>query len=327
MASTAELLEKIKQKKQAIQQASGRRVKTLKPTPGKSRWRILPSWRGDGQQFWHDFGQHFIKNTAGELQAVYVCLSKTYGDDRPCEVCNSLSSAIKACDDDTVIEKLKEASSKGRILLNALHLDGEDPKTPGILELTPTTFEKFLDLFAEYEDLMDLDAGRDIIITRTGSGLNTEYSIMVGAKTVKVDRAILPKLHNLDEYVAQEYEEGKKKALAAIGNVSGRLSAAGGAGLLTGPKGGSRPTPKDEDLDDDIPFDESSPIGGEVIEGKATEVKEPAPTPPKAASETTPAPSAPKKPDPKLAVEEVPAADIAGSYSDAEIDALLGDLD
>src|SRR6185369_17798296 len=97
MASTAELLEKIKQKKAAIQQSSGRREKTMKPTPGKSRWRILPTWRSnEAEQFWHDFGQHFIKNAAGELQAVYVCLSKTYGDERPCEVCESLQHAIKS---------------------------------------------------------------------------------------------------------------------------------------------------------------------------------------------------------------------------------------
>ena len=196
-----DIMEMVRSKRKAIQQSSGRREKTVKPTPGKNRFRILPGWRGgDDPTFFHDFGQHFIKGVDGQLKAVYVCTEKTYG--KPCAVCEAIAEGMGAAGDDNVLNALSESKSKGRILMNALHLDGDDPKTPVILDLTPTTAEKVFDLMDEYGDITDPKTGIDIIINRTGTGLNTEYSVMPAAKSIKgVPAAILEKLHNLDEYV------------------------------------------------------------------------------------------------------------------------------
>lgn len=223
MSTLAELL---RQKKQDMQ--ASKRKRAAKIPDGKSRWRILPSWRGEGQQFWHDFGQHFIKNTAGEMQAVYVCTEKTYG--RPCEVCNALSTAIKGATDDATMNLLKEARANGRVLVNALHLDGPSPTEVQVLELAPGLFEEIVGIATEWEEagesIFDIKAGKEIIITRTGSGKKTEYSAQVAAKTMhKVDAAVLTKLNDLDEYVKQESSEQQLRALNSVRSVAGLLPA------------------------------------------------------------------------------------------------------
>lgn len=220
----SKLMEMITKKKQELEQQSGRRAKTVKPNVGKNRYRILPTWRapesGLEPEFWKDFGQHFIKDATGKLVAVYVCTEKSLN--KPCQICEAIDESIMAATSDSMIETLKEAKSKGRVLLNALVRDGDNPNVPVILDLTPTTFEKVLEVMQEYGDITDLKEGTDIVVTRSGSGLNTEYTVMAAAKSVPVPATVLKQLHNLDDYAKQEFESGAKKALAAVSAVSGR---------------------------------------------------------------------------------------------------------
>lgn len=243
MAATKDIMELVKSKKAALQAQSGRnREKTVKPPVGRSKWRILPGWRGaDDATFFHDFGQHFIKDVHGALKAVYVCTEKTFG--KPCPICEAINEGISVSENDDVINALKEGKSKGRILLNALHLDGENPTQPVILDLTPTTFEKVLDLIEEWGNITDLENGVDIVINRSGKGINTEYTVTPAPKSAPVQKSVLKSLHNLDDYVKQEYDEGRVKALGAVNAVAGLLSAPGDKPRTALPA----------DCDDDIP--------------------------------------------------------------------------
>ncbi len=239
----ASILDMVRAKKAQIQASSGRREKTHKPQPGKNRYRILPGWRKDDsngpkEQFYRDFAQHFIKNEAGEIQAVVPSMEVIYGKEDP--FADKLREIISRCTDDDELKRLKEMQAKGRVLLNALHLDGEDPTTPVPLDLTPTTFEKVLELIEEHgEEMLDLENGVDIIITRSGKGLNTEYSVMAAAKSKPVDKAVMSKIIDLDAYVNQEYESSAKKAIASLraqGYSMGALAMTPSvAGALTGP--------------------------------------------------------------------------------------------
>jgi hypothetical protein len=226
------LLELLKNKKQDL--ASGKRRKTVKPAAGRSRWRILQSWRGAGQQFWHDFGQHFVKNADNTIAAIYVCTDKTFG--RPCPVCDAVQSAIKGATDDATMELLKEAKSAGRVLLNAVQLDGPTPGEVQILELAPTVFEQVLGIATEYEEagesiiMGDGNPGSDIIITREGTGKNTKYQTMLAAKASAVSPDVLTKLHDLDAYVQQESVEQQQRALNSVRSVAGLLAAPAAAG-------------------------------------------------------------------------------------------------
>ena len=227
--ATEKLLELVRAKKQQIQTQTGRREKATKPITGKNVFRILPSWRGEKSdgQFWHDFGQHYIKGLDGVLKAVYICTQKTY--DKPCSICDGLGKAIHDASDDETINLLKEARSSSRILVNALNRSAgsETPNVPVILELSPTTFEKIMELWemwqAEGIDITALDSGMDIIINRSGKGLLTKYDVQAAPKSATVNASILKDIHNLDDYVAQESDSERVKALTAVHAVVGLL--------------------------------------------------------------------------------------------------------
>lgn len=229
----ASLMDLIKQKKAALN--SGNRAKTVKPPEGRSRWRILPTWRkAEGEtQFWHDFGQHFIKDSTGSLKAVYVCTDKTYG--RPCKVCDAIQQGMHATTDDAMVELLKESKASGRVLCNALHIDSDKPGDPHILELSPNTFAAVLSVIEEWGDkVLSLGAdGMDIIIERTGKGLQTKYSVQIAAKSNAAPADVMKRITDLDEYVKQESLEQEQRALTNLSAVAGLLGApstAAGAG-------------------------------------------------------------------------------------------------
>lgn len=201
--------------------AMTKRDRTVKPRDGKNRIVLLPGWEaGNEHVYFHDFGQHYIKNAAGEIQAVYPCADSTYG--QPCAVCAALSDATRHAPDDATISLLGEAKSSRRVLLNVLVLDGDKPNEPVVYEVAPTVFGAIVDLIEEW----GVEAfKREIVIERSGKGLNTKYTAQISPKTVEVAPATLAKIHNLAEYVKQESEEQQRRAISAIGAVSGHLPA------------------------------------------------------------------------------------------------------
>ena len=253
------LMDLIKQKKASLN--SGKRQKTVKPGDGRSRWRILPSWRDpkhpQAGQFWHDFGQHFIKDGTGQLKAVYVCTDKTFG--KPCPVCSAIELGMRASSDDDMVELLKNSRANGRILLNALQVDGESPNDPQILEVAPSVFNEILNIITEWGDeVLDLDAGKDIIIERVGKGLSTKYSVQIAAKSKPVDASVMSRVANLDEYVQQESEEQARRAIANVSAIAGALPAP--TEYTPRAATGIAAAMADLDLDDDSVLDAPKPV-------------------------------------------------------------------
>lgn len=223
--------------KQKDMAAKKSRTSTLKPLPGKHTYRILPSWRGAGDaQFWHDFSMHFIKTkeSGAKPAAVYVCSEKTFG--KPCEVCDSIKKLMAVSKDDDMTKTLKEAQSAQRYLMNVLHRSGAEPDKVQTLEVGQGVFESICNLIGEYGDITELASGVDLVITRTGAGLDTKYSVMPAAKSAPVPASIIASLQNLDEFVAQENPAGETKALTAVGTIAGLLpsTSASGTGTKTG---------------------------------------------------------------------------------------------
>lgn len=216
------LMELMKNKKQALKQ----KAKTLKPNPGANRYILLPGWRKGEEHIWfHDFGQHYVKNAAGEIQAVYVCADKTYGN--PCPICEGLSKAIKLTSDDETVALLKEAASGQSYLMNVLALDADDDATPQILEVRKSVFGQFVDLIEEWGAAMfDPETPQIVTVNREGKGLNTKYTVQISPKKHTLPKGVMSKLNNLDDYVRQENEEQQRRALSAINNVAGLLPSA-----------------------------------------------------------------------------------------------------
>lgn len=220
---SASLKERIAAKRKDIKAKSGLRADVIRVPPGKNKFRILPAHPslGADAEFWADFGQHYIKDLEGKTKAVYVCTDRTFG--RPCGVCHALEVAGRSVTDDKEMEAVTESQCKrAEILVNVLHLNSSDKaNVPQILQLTPSTFEKVLALMEEYDDITSLTDGTDLILTREGTGLNTEYTVQPARTSGKVDPMVMDSVVNLREFVQQESEEGARKAISQINAIIG----------------------------------------------------------------------------------------------------------
>lgn len=257
MQTTSSLLESIRKRREEEAKRQVQYARTSKPESGKQIYRILPSWRGAGQDFWHDFGMHYVRANPADKPTAYVCSNDTFG--QPCDLCSAVHQAAGmpglTQDDQDFYRGMR---STRRVLVNALHISGPeaDRNKPILLELPIKVFDQIMSIIEEYEaDITQLDpkdGGMNIVINREGTGINTKYSVLPAAKHHKIDNAVLSQLHNIDLYVKQDDEAKKKIALD-------KLSVA--VGVLPASVGSSAATPKlariVDDLDDAPPFDVS----------------------------------------------------------------------
>lgn len=271
MAKPQSIKDLIASKQKDIQSKKGR-GKTWKPTKGKNRIRILPSWRGeDDLQFWHDFGAHFIKNASQEIQAVYICADKTFN--KECEVCQAIGHGIRNASDDETTSLLKEANASQRYLMNVLVLSDPDETKrgePRVMETGIGVFEDILEIISEYDDITRLEGGVDLVITREGSTVkDTKYTVMPSPKSIKVPASVMEKITNLDEYVAQENESERMKAVAAVGRAAGILTAGDTSAEYGGPalEDKSKGTSMSDDMGSVLTEDDIDEISdGELID-------------------------------------------------------------
>lgn len=220
--NAAELKKLLSQAKSEIKTSA----KTIKPQPGQNRYVLLPAQAGGDYMagFYHGFGQHYVKNAAGEVQAVAVCQNATFG--KPCTVCDGLAHAIAHTTDENTLKMLQEANSGKRFLVNVLALDSDSPAEPQLLELSGTAFNGILTNVEEWgEEIFKMGESRILVITREGKGLNTKYAVTVSSKSVTVPAGVYAKVQDIKAYVSRENDEGRNKALSAMRGIAGGLPA------------------------------------------------------------------------------------------------------
>lgn len=241
------VMDLIKAKREQMAQQKAASIKTLKPAAGKHTYRILPSWRKmtkpegkDHDQFWHDIGVHYIRTSTTQnapIEAAYICVNKTF--QRSCDICEQIRRGLKACSSDEEIELLKGANSTQKYLFNVLHRSDATGKAEEVqvLEVGVKVFEQILEIMEEWGDITDLNNGRDIIISREGSGLTTKYTVQPASKSAPVNPSVMNQLIDLDAVVAQEDEAKKQAALTNLAKIWGILPPASGAAIAqTSPK-------------------------------------------------------------------------------------------
>jgi hypothetical protein len=306
---------------------------TIKPKAGRNRYRVLPGWRKNGDvTFFHDFGQHFIKDAAGAVKAVYICTDKTFG--KPCEICDAVAMGIQMSTDDATAKRIKDTGSSGRVLLNVLELDGTSPTIPQVLEVAPSVFNGkkgvggILGLFGEWPNMLDPVAGQDIIVNKAGAGLDTVYAVEIAGASKPVPPEALLKLVDIDAYVAQENAQAAQRALSATRAMAGlppvSASPAIGYTPATGVYG-AQPAPQPWEVDEtlDIGAAAAAAPAAAVVEAAVVAA---APVAAVAAVAQPVAAVAVVQPVAAAAVAPAAVAAVATSTGDAELDALLAGL-
>lgn len=203
--------------------------KIIKFKEGKTTFRVLPFQVEDGEpgQFWFETAVHWIKTeTNGKPVAVCGCDAVVHSTS--CKVCSAIELAKPSAVSDEDAKLIKEWNAKKGVLIQVLILSGSDasPDNPQIVELTPTTFSQVMSVMEEYSsqcDITDPQTGMNLVVERSGKGLDTKYQIMTtptGPKTVA--KGVMEKCVNLKELVEKEFFRGDEvKAITAISNMTG----------------------------------------------------------------------------------------------------------
>ncbi|SCW95786.1 hypothetical protein [Ancylobacter rudongensis] len=242
MGLNPQLLQMVSQAKSKYAGNSG---KAIKPKEGRNTYRIVAPTHQQAPwvdpvtgKWWADLGVHWIKSDPnGKPIAVVGDCDTVY--QQPSPLNTAIEMAIHSAVDEDSKKLYEEWKARKSILLNVV-----DRSTPGddpdVLELTTTTFSKVLELYTMYaeagQDITDPASGQDIVITRTGKGLNTNYDVAIaplapGASHKPVPLASLQKATDLMDFIQKNYFRGEEqKALNAIAQIAGvalpRLGAA-----------------------------------------------------------------------------------------------------
>lgn len=178
---------------------------------GKNVRRILPP-KGEKDMFYSEGYQHFGLGADGKK--VVTCLG-TYG--KKCPVCEYLDS-IKNSSNKEDKEFSKTARKARRIFINVLNRDSdEDEEQVKVLPIGVTILKQVIDIICDpdYGDITDFEEGRDITITKSGKGMNTEYSVLAKPKESVASTqfsaeeldTVMPDLDSL--FTEKSYEEIK----------------------------------------------------------------------------------------------------------------------
>ncbi|WP_354734601.1 hypothetical protein [Acinetobacter nosocomialis] len=228
--NVAKLLANAKKNKEALKS----RESTIKPKPGKNNYVLLGDWNKErNEEFYKPFSQHFIKDysklTDGKPETtVHVCLSKTFGED--CPICDAIAEAgrlLGANATDDQIKTLEDANAGTVYLLNVLEVDdsGKHDGQPKVLQIGKLALSSILDMMDDWGEAIFVDH-QIVTINREGTGLNTKYNVLPGARKVHVDADVFNRVTDLDDYVKQANEEKKRIALSTIKRAAGIYSPA-----------------------------------------------------------------------------------------------------
>lgn len=238
MMDLAALRAKVSQAQSAIEAKKASGTKIAKFPSGTSRWRILPGWRSDEPlNFYHPFGQHWIKDANGKIVAVVVCEWATY--ERPCAFDGPIKEAIRSTTDDGMIKALKDLGANKTILVNMVQIP-LPPGTPGaaafdqanagvpvLMGLPNGVFEKYINLLGTRAvddiNILDLAEGRDIIVTKSGVGMGTEYAVADAAKSTTIDPSVMTKITNIDAFIKAEFDKSQQVSVNVLNQAIARI--------------------------------------------------------------------------------------------------------
>lgn len=167
-------LDAVQKKNEELQNTGGSNYGFDKLAAGKNVRRILPP-KGDRDVFWSEGFMHYSLGAEGKTAV--TCLS-TFGKKCPiCEYLDSIQSS-KNKDDQEMIKNCRKVK---RIFIAVLNRDSTDEEEkPMVLAVGKSVLKGITDCICDpdYGDITDFEDGRDVTITKSGTGLNTSYSVL-----------------------------------------------------------------------------------------------------------------------------------------------------
>lgn len=233
------LRDKIRAKRQQIQDKSAGQERSYKLSNGKTYFRLLPGAVAAPDEFYQEIGIHWIKDAKGKVITAVGDREICYGE--PCPVRAAIERFIKVsqeANDDDAVKRGKDMLAKPRFYVNAVIVKapGEFEKDkPVILDLPQSAFDSIL---SQIEDLLEetpadgdltekgpfsLKSGVTFVIEKTGSGLETRYNAFIhaGSKAIPVPRAAYDAAIDLAGFKRAQFDGRARKALAALGDMLG----------------------------------------------------------------------------------------------------------
>jgi hypothetical protein len=178
----------------ANKKATERKSAFLDIAPDSSvRLRVLPPVRDDGMIFTKVTNHFRLKNEENFGMAL-GCLHE-HGNGETGEDCYLCAMVQKLRNGDKAERKVaNELKASPRWYLQAFVYDKDTDSYvgPKLVGLSKTTAEAVNGILVAQDEsgddyFCDPDTGQDLIITRTGAGLNTKYSVMPNGKKAKLD--------------------------------------------------------------------------------------------------------------------------------------------
>lgn len=219
---------------QSAAKYKGATASAIKPKEGRNVYRfIVPkpgevSWVGADGLFFRELGVHWIKPDAN-AKPVAVVGSEEICHQRVSALAAAIDMAIANAHDEESKELYTSWKARRSIVTNVVSRDNGN--SIDVLELSPTTFAKIMDIANLYDDsgvdIFDHTNGMDLVITKTGKGLNTTYDVQVlplapGKTFAPVTQDMLNQATNLDDWIESNYFRGEEqKALNAIAQIAG----------------------------------------------------------------------------------------------------------
>lgn len=154
------------------------------PTDGRNVIRILPP--NDDAEFYAETLVHY--NLGPKKDKSAIC-RKAAGE-KHCPVCDLVDELFKGDKDDKAYAKRIKARGKYYFNVVDRSVEEDDENFGKVLVYGSgvTVFEELLGIICDpdYGDITDAKEGYDIIITKSGKGLDTEYKINARPKQTKI---------------------------------------------------------------------------------------------------------------------------------------------
>ena len=165
--SRDEILEQVRSKLSQVD--LGGSGNYYKPEVGRNVIRVLPGVGEMGVAFWQQVGTHYVSG------ATFTCPRFTV--DKPCPICEKVSELYRAGDaasKDMASDLRMRKSYWVNVVDRAKEESGVQIYTPGV-----TVFGSIYGLVMDpdYGAVYDPEDGRDITITRAGTGMETKYEV------------------------------------------------------------------------------------------------------------------------------------------------------